>query len=91
MINQLHTSPRNFRALVCVCVCGLMVISQVPGFNRLMYYSATLFALVGFSNLVAVGLVVAGTNFIMTWVNMMTLLAVAASSFALSGAFLPAC
>ena len=37
-----------------------------------MYYSSTLFALVGFSNPVAVGLVVAGTNFVMTWVNMMT-------------------
>lgn len=37
-----------------------------------MYYSSTLFALVGFSNPVAVGLVVAGTNFLMTWVNMMT-------------------
>lgn len=35
-----------------------------------MYYSSTLFALVGFANPVAVGLVVAGTNFIMTWVNM---------------------
>lgn len=48
-----------------------MVISQMSGFNTLMYYSSTLFALVGFSNPVAVGLVVAGTNFIMTWVNMM--------------------
>jgi MFS transporter, SP family, solute carrier family 2 (myo-inositol transporter), member 13 len=70
MIKELHTNPRNFRALVCAC--GLMVISQMSGFNTLMYYSATLFALVGFSNPVAVGLVVAGTNFIMTWVNMMT-------------------
>jgi len=49
-----------------------MVISQMSGFNTLMYYSSTLFAIVGFSNPVAVGLVVAGTNFIMTWVNMMT-------------------
>ena len=48
-----------------------MVISQLSGFNTLMYYSSTLFALVGFSNPVAVGLVVAGTNFVMTWVNMM--------------------
>lgn len=39
--------------------------------NCRMYYSSTLFALVGFSNPVAVGLVVAGTNFVMTWVNMM--------------------
>jgi len=43
----------------------------MSGFNTLMYYSSTLFALVGFSNPVAVGLVVAGTNFVMTWVNMM--------------------
>lgn len=35
------------------------------------YYSSTLFDIVGFSNPVAVGLVVAGTNFIMTLVNMM--------------------
>jgi Sugar (and other) transporter len=34
-----------------------------------MYYSSTLFALVGFSNPTAVGLVVSGTNFIMTFIN----------------------
>lgn len=50
-----------------------LTISPVQsGFNTLMYYSSTLFALVGFKNPVAVGLVVAGTNFLMTWVNMMT-------------------
>lgn len=48
-----------------------MVISQMSGFNTLMYYSATLFAICGFENPVAVGLVVAGGNFIMTWINMM--------------------
>ena len=68
-IKLLHTNPAYFRALVAAC--GLMVISQMSGFNTLMYYSSTLFALVGFSNPVAVGLVVAGTNFVMTWVNMM--------------------
>ncbi|KAJ9652576.1 hypothetical protein H2198_008188 [Neophaeococcomyces mojaviensis] len=68
-IKQLHTVPSNLRALVCAC--GLMVISQMSGFNVLMYYSSTLFDIVGFSNPVAVGLVVAGTNFIMAWVNMM--------------------
>ena len=68
-IKLLHTNGANFRALVSAC--GLMVISQMSGFNTLMYYSATLFALVGFKNPVAVGLVVAGTNFLMTWVNMM--------------------
>ncbi|KAJ9636428.1 hypothetical protein H2199_008103 [Coniosporium tulheliwenetii] len=44
----------------------------MSGFNTLMYYSATLFDIVGFSNPVAVGLVVAGGNFFMTWINMMT-------------------
>ncbi|KAK6193705.1 hypothetical protein LQW54_012175 [Pestalotiopsis sp. IQ-011] len=65
-IKRMHSDPANFRALVCACT--LMVTSQLSGFNTLMYYSATLFALVGFSNPVAVGLV-AGTNFIMTWTN----------------------
>ncbi|KAE8377086.1 general substrate transporter [Aspergillus bertholletiae] len=68
-IKQLHTVPSNLRALISAC--GLMVISQLSGFNTLMYYSSTLFALVGFDNPTAVGIVVAGTNFIMTWVNMM--------------------
>lgn len=67
LIKELHTVPRNLRALVVAC--GFMVISQMSGFNTLMYYSSTLFALVGFSNPVAVGLVVAGTNLVMTFVN----------------------
>ncbi|KAJ5255014.1 hypothetical protein N7497_007510 [Penicillium chrysogenum] len=70
-IKKLHTVPSNLRALVSAC--GLMVISQLSGFNALMYYSATLFSLVGFDNPTAVGLVVAGTNFIMTFVNMMVI------------------
>lgn len=69
-VKRLHTNPVNFLALVCAC--GLMVISQMSGFNTLMYYSSTLFSLVCFSNPVAVGLVLAGVNSIMTWVNMMT-------------------
>ncbi|KAL2830534.1 general substrate transporter [Aspergillus cavernicola] len=68
-IVQLHTVPSNFRALLCAC--GLMVVSQISGFNTLMYYSSTVFALVGFDSPTAVGLVVAGTNFIMTFINMM--------------------
>ncbi|KAF2725812.1 MFS transporter [Polychaeton citri CBS 116435] len=67
-IKQLHTIPSNFRALVIAC--GLMVISQMSGFNVLIYYSSTLFAMVGFADPVAVGLVVAGTNWVMTGVNM---------------------
>lgn len=68
-LKQLYVVPANFRALVAAC--GLMAISQLGGFNSLMYYSPTLFALVGFANPVAVGTVIAGTNFIFTWVNMM--------------------
>ncbi|KAJ9400982.1 hypothetical protein DTO282F9_1930 [Paecilomyces variotii] len=67
-IKQMHTNPANLRALLSAT--GLMVISQLSGFNSLMYYSGTLFGLVGFNNPVAVGIVVAGVNFIMTWVNM---------------------
>jgi SP family myo-inositol transporter-like MFS transporter 13 len=68
-IKQLYIVPSNFRAMVAAC--GLMAISQLGGFNSLMYYSSTLFALVGFSNPVAVGTVIAATNFLFTWVNLM--------------------
>ncbi|KAJ5760425.1 hypothetical protein N7520_007581 [Penicillium odoratum] len=70
-IKQLHCVPSNLRALISAC--GLMVISQLSGFNGLMYYSGTLFGTIGFSDPMAVGLVVAGTNFIMTFVNMMVI------------------
>lgn len=69
VLKQLYVVPANFRALLSAC--GLMAISQLGGFNALMYYSPTLFALVGFSNPVAVGTVIAGTNFLFTWVNLM--------------------
>jgi SP family myo-inositol transporter-like MFS transporter 13 len=69
LLKQLYVVPGNFRALIAAC--GLMAISQLGGFNSLMYYSSTLFALVGFSNPVAVGTVIAAVNFIFTWVNMM--------------------
>lgn len=68
-IKQLYVIPSNLRAMLSAC--GLMAISQLGGFNSLMYYSSTLFALVGFSNPVAVGTVIAGTNFLFTWVNLM--------------------
>jgi MFS transporter, SP family, solute carrier family 2 (myo-inositol transporter), member 13 len=37
----------------------------------LQYYSATLFKIVGFSNATAVAIVVSGTNFIFSWVNLL--------------------
>ena len=69
LLKQLYVVPANLRALIAAC--GLMAISQLGGFNSLMYYSSTLFALVGFSNPVAVGTIIAAVNFIFTWVNLM--------------------
>lgn len=45
-------------------------VSQLGGFNTLMYYSGTLFGLVGFNKPTLVSLVVGGTNFIFTMLNM---------------------
>ncbi|KAH6663314.1 general substrate transporter [Plectosphaerella plurivora] len=65
---QLHVVPSNFRALMCACI--VMAVSQLGGFNTLMYYSATLFGLVGFDKPVAVSIVVGATNFLFTMVNL---------------------
>ncbi|KAL7268426.1 hypothetical protein RUND412_008952 [Rhizina undulata] len=70
-LKMLYTTPSNLRALIVTC--GLMAIQQLCGFNSLMYYSATLFALVGFKNAIAVGLVVAGTNFLGTIVSFVSI------------------
>ncbi|PAV18207.1 general substrate transporter [Pyrrhoderma noxium] len=56
--------PRNRRALIVAC--GLQAFQQLCGFNTLMYYSATLFKAIGFNQPTAVGLIVAGTNFLFT-------------------------
>jgi SP family myo-inositol transporter-like MFS transporter 13 len=40
VFKQLYVVPANFRALVSAC--GLMAISQLGGFNSLMYYSSSL-------------------------------------------------
>ena len=63
-LKTLYFIPANFRALVAAC--GLMAIQQLCGFNALMYYSATLFSIVGFKNSIAVGSVVACTNWVFT-------------------------
>ncbi|OCF57200.1 MFS transporter, SP family, solute carrier family 2 (myo-inositol transporter), member 13 [Kwoniella mangroviensis CBS 10435] len=56
----------NRRALIIGC--GLQISQQFCGFNTLMYYSATLFAALGFKNATAVGMVVAFVNFLFTLV-----------------------
>lgn len=61
---SIFTVPVNRRALVVAC--GLQAFQQLCGFNTLMYYSATLFKSIGFNKPTAVGLIVAGTNFIFT-------------------------
>ncbi|KAH7372143.1 myo-inositol transporter [Cadophora sp. MPI-SDFR-AT-0126] len=70
-LKQLFCIPANRRALLSAC--AVMAISQLGGFNTLMYYSSTLFALVGFDKPVAVSLVVGGTNFLFGFACFFTL------------------
>ncbi|KAH9217154.1 myo-inositol transporter [Leptodontidium sp. 2 PMI_412] len=70
-LKQLFCVPANARALFTAC--AVMAISQLGGFNTLMYYSSTLFALVGFNKPVAVSLVVGGTNFLFGFACFFTL------------------
>ncbi|CAE6420142.1 unnamed protein product [Rhizoctonia solani] len=60
------TVPVNRRALIVAC--GLQGFQQLCGFNTLVYYSATLFKSIGFDKPTAVGLIIAGTNFIFTMI-----------------------
>ncbi|KAF4916830.1 Myo-inositol transporter 1 [Colletotrichum viniferum] len=68
---ELHTVPSNLRALICAC--AIMAISQLGGFNTLMYYSGVLFGLVGFDKPVAVSIVVGATNFVFSLVNLLVI------------------
>ena len=82
-IQSILIIPRHRRALSTSCspicrplpltpfivvACDLQAFQQVCGFNTLMYYSATLFKSIGFNQPTAVGLIVAGTNFLFTLV-----------------------
>ncbi|KAJ5295235.1 Myo-inositol transporter [Penicillium antarcticum] len=64
---KLFFVPANLRALVTACM--VMAVSQLGGFNTLMYYSSTLFSMVGFDTPVAVSIVVGGTNFLFGFIN----------------------
>jgi SP family myo-inositol transporter-like MFS transporter 13 len=67
-LTRIFTTPATFRAVLTACT--IMAISQLSGFNTLMYYSATLFKIVGFSNATAVAITVSATNFIFSVVNL---------------------
>lgn len=54
----------NRRALIIACM--LQASQQLCGFNSLMYFSATIFAMVGFKNPIATSLTIALTNFVFT-------------------------
>ncbi|KAF2398962.1 general substrate transporter [Trichodelitschia bisporula] len=54
----------NFRALVIACM--LQGAQQLCGFNSLMYFSATIFAMVGFRSPTLTALCIATTNFVFT-------------------------
>ncbi|WVW83564.1 hypothetical protein I302_105585 [Kwoniella bestiolae CBS 10118] len=65
-LKSLLKNGGNRRALIIGC--GLQISQQFCGFNTLMYYSATLFAVLGFKNATAVGMIVASVNFLFTLV-----------------------
>ncbi|KAI0013203.1 general substrate transporter [Xylariaceae sp. FL0662B] len=61
---QLLAQGKNRRALVIACT--LQGLQQLCGFNSLMYFSATIFTILGFADPTLTSLVVAATNFIFT-------------------------
>lgn len=63
-LRDLFTAPAKLRALVAAC--GLMAAQGLSGFNTMMYYSSTLFDIVGFSNPIAVGTIIAVVNWLFT-------------------------
>lgn len=62
--NELVSIKSNRRALTIAC--GLQLIQQFSGFNALMYFSASIFKMVGYHNSTLVSCFIAGTNFLVT-------------------------
>ncbi|KAI1780969.1 general substrate transporter [Hypoxylon cercidicola] len=62
--HELLGVPKNRRALVIACL--LQGLQQLSGFNSLMYFSATIFTMLGFSIPTLTSLTVAATNFAFT-------------------------
>ncbi|KAK4496804.1 hypothetical protein PRZ48_012788 [Zasmidium cellare] len=65
-MKELIGIPGNRRALTIACM--LQGLQQLCGFNSLMYFSATIFALVGFTSPILASLSIAFTNFLLTLV-----------------------
>ncbi|WPH03201.1 general substrate transporter [Acrodontium crateriforme] len=65
---RIFTTPATAPAVFVACLT--MAIPQLGGFNTLMYYSSTLFAIVGFNKATAVGITVSATNFVFSIVNL---------------------
>ncbi|KAF4549261.1 Sugar (and other) transporter-like protein 42 [Elsinoe fawcettii] len=65
---RIFNTPATGRAVLTACM--IMAISQLGGFNTLMYYAARIFAIVGFSNATAVAITVSATNFVFSLVNL---------------------
>ncbi|KAK4120842.1 general substrate transporter [Parathielavia appendiculata] len=63
-VNELFGVRRNRRALAIACL--LQGLQQLCGFNSLMYFSATIFTMLGFPIPTLTSLVVAVTNFLVT-------------------------
>jgi SP family myo-inositol transporter-like MFS transporter 13 len=62
--NELFSVDSNKRSLIIAC--GLQASQQFVGFNALMYFSSSIFEMVGFRNSTVVSCFIAGTNFITT-------------------------
>lgn len=65
---SLFSDKINLRGLIIAC--GLQFFQQFVGFNALMYYSSTIFNMVGFHNSTAVSCFIVGTNMIFTIIAM---------------------
>ena len=63
-LQSLLLQPPHARALIITC--SLQALQQLCGFNSLMYFSATIFQLLGFQSPTLTSLSVAGTNFLFT-------------------------
>lgn len=65
---KIFKNPATGRAVFTAC--WVMAVSQLGGFNTLMYYAGTLFNIVGFNNATAVAITVSATNFVFSFVNL---------------------